>query len=205
MSSLTTTHTWPVCPPASGSARSKVCSVLCQYKIYVSCVRHGMFTLFLEHLFPVFQFGYFYIYPYFIIRDFLLINAHISWSHEELAYWLYIKIFILFYSHLSVVFWDLMSFINIWGHITCSSGTLSIVLAHWNVMWQTQDITPHPVTVYRHRADLPLCYLLMWNVKLEYTISHFNVLGQTRPGNPSLTSHTHTSECSTLWCCYGTW
>ena len=58
-------------------------------------------------------------------------------------------------------------------------------------MPQTQDMTPHPVTVYRHRPDLPLCYPLMWNITLEYTTTHFNVLGQTRSGNPSPTLHTH--------------
>ena len=58
-------------------------------------------------------------------------------------------------------------------------------------MPQTQDTTPHPVTVYRHGADLSLCYPLMWNVTLEYTATHFNVLGETRPGNPSPTFHTH--------------
>ena len=31
----------------------------------------------------------------------------------------------------------------------------------------------------------------MLNVTLEYTTTHFNVLGQTQPGNPSPTSHTH--------------
>ena len=84
---------------------------------------------------------------------------------------------------------------NIWGHITtvpaCSSGTLTNVLPHRNAMPQTQDTTPHPVTVYKHRADLSLCYPLMWNVTLEYTDTHFNVLGETRPGNPSPTFHTH--------------
>ena len=55
----------------------------------------------------------------------------------------------------------------------CSSGTLTNVLPHRNAMPQTQDMTPHPVTVYRHRADLSLCYPLMWNVTLEYTATHF--------------------------------
>ena len=36
-------------------------------------------------------------------------------------------------------------------------------------MPQIQDMTPHPVTVYRHGADLSPCYPLMWNVTLEYT------------------------------------
>ena len=89
----------------------------------------------------------------------------------------------------------LTSLWNIWGHITtvptCSSGTLTNVLPHRNAMPQTQDTTPHPVTVYRHGANLSLCYLLMWNVTLEYTATHFNVLGETRPGNPSPTFHTH--------------
>ena len=89
----------------------------------------------------------------------------------------------------------LTSLWNIWGHITtvpaCSSGTLTNVLPHRNVMPQTQDTTSHPVTVYRHGADLSLCYPSMWNVTLEYTATHFNVLGETRPGNPSPTFHTH--------------
>ena len=89
----------------------------------------------------------------------------------------------------------LTSLWNIWGHITtvpaCSSDTLTNVLPHRNAMPQTQDTTSHPVTVYRHGADLSLCYPLMWNVTLEYTATHFNVLGETRPGNPSPTFHTH--------------
>ena len=101
----------------------------------------------------------------------------------------------------------LTSLVNIWGHIatvpTCSSGTLTNVLPHRNAMPQTQDMTSHPVTVYRHGADLSLCYSVLWNVTLEYTTIYFNVLGQTRSGNLSLTSHTHTSERSTLWCCFG--
>ena len=80
-----------------------------------------------------------------------------------------------------------------------SSGTLTNVLPHRNAMPQTQDMTPHLVTVYRHGTDLSLCYPLMWNVTLEYT--HFNVLGETRPGNPSPTFHTHqgTLNLILLW------
>ena len=94
--------------------------------------------------------------------------------------------------------WDLTSFVNIWAHIatvpSCSSGTLTNVLRHRNAVPQTQNITPHLVTVYRHGADL--CYPLMWNATLEHTTSHFNVLGQT--------SSTQTSERLTLSCCtYG--
>ena len=89
----------------------------------------------------------------------------------------------------------LTSLWNIWGHITtvpaCSSGALTNVLPHRNAMPQTQDTTPHPVTVYGHGADLSLCYPLVWNVTLEYTATHFNVLGETRPGNPFPTFHTH--------------
>ena len=72
----------------------------------------------------------------------------------------------------------------------CRSGTLTNVLPHWYVMLLIQDMTSHPVTVYRHRANLSLCYPFMWNVTLEYTTTHFNVLGQTRFGNPSPTFHT---------------
>ena len=60
------------------------------------------------------------------------------------------------------VCWGLMLFLNIWGHIatvpTCSSGTLTNVFPHRNAIPQTQDMTPQPVTVYRHRAELSLCY-----------------------------------------------
>ena len=98
----------------------------------------------------------------------------------------------------------LTSLLNIWGHIAtepaCSSGTLTLVLPHRNAMPQTQDMTPLPVTVYRHRADLSLCYPLMWNVTLEYTATHFNV---RRDREILLRPSTHISECSTLWCCYG--
>ena len=88
----------------------------------------------------------------------------------------------------------LTSLWNIWGHITtvpaCSSGTLTNLLPHRNAMPQTQDLTPHPVTVYRQGAGLSLCYPLMW-FTLEYTATHFSVLGETRPGNPSPTFHAH--------------
>ena len=36
----------------------------------------------------------------------------------------------------------------------CSSGTLINVLSHRNAMPQTQDMKPHPVTVYRHWVEL---------------------------------------------------
>ena len=89
----------------------------------------------------------------------------------------------------------LTSLLNIWGHITkvpaCSSGTLTNVLPYMNSMPQSDDMTTHPVTVYRHRTDLSLCYPLMWNITLEYTATHFNVLGKTRLGNPSPIIHTH--------------
>ena len=88
----------------------------------------------------------------------------------------------------------LTSLLNIWGHIVtepaCSSGTLTNVLPHRNAMLQTQDMTPHSLTLYGHGADLSLCYPLMWNVTLEYTATHFNGLGKTRPGNPSPTFFT---------------
>ena len=53
------------------------------------------------------------------------------------------------------------------------------------------DATPHPVTVYRQIINLSLCYLLMWNITLEHTATHFNILGQTRSGNPFPTFHTY--------------
>ena len=45
-------------------------------------------------------------------------------------------------------------------------------------------MTPHPVTVYIHGPDLSLCYPLMWNITLEYTTTHFNVLGKSFPNLP---------------------
>ena len=38
---------------------------------------------------------------------------------------------------------------------TCSSGTSTSVLPHGNAMPHTHDTTPHAVTIYRHRANLP--------------------------------------------------
>ena len=99
----------------------------------------------------------------------------------------------------------LTSLLDTWGNNTtvraCSSGTLTNVLPHRIAMPQTQDITPHPITVYRHGADLALHYPLMWNVTLEYTTTHFNGLGETRPGNPTPTFHTHqrTLNLMLLW------
>ena len=46
----------------------------------------------------------------------------------------------------------------------CSSSALTNVLPHENAMSQTQELTPHPVTVYRQMTDLSLCYPLIWNV-----------------------------------------
>ena len=89
----------------------------------------------------------------------------------------------------------LTSLLFIWGHIAtvpaCRSGALTNVLQHRNAMPQTKDMAPHLVIVYRHGAHLLLCYLLMWNITLEYTATHFNVFGQTRLGHPSPTFHTH--------------
>ena len=49
----------------------------------------------------------------------------------------------------------LLRFIKVLGHIAavpaCSSGTLTNVLPQSNVMQKTQAMTPHPVTIYRHR------------------------------------------------------
>ena len=39
--------------------------------------------------------------------------------------------------------------------------TLTIVLPHWNSMLCKKDMTPHPITVYRHRDALLKWYPLM--------------------------------------------
>ena len=115
-----------------------------------------------------------------------LILDQISWA-IKLFYSSFVKDYhpkntrISHYIKCLFVCFGLTSLWNIWGHIAtvpaCSSGILTNVLPQRNVMPQTQDTTPHPVTVYRHGADLSLCYPLMWNVTLEYTATHFNVMG----------------------------
>ena len=112
----------------------------------------------------------------------------------------------------------LTSLWNIWGHITavpaCSSGTLTNVLLHRNAMPQTQDMTPHPVTVYRHmtwhptpsqftdtgptcRCAIHWCGTSHWNTQLPILMSWVRPDREILP-RPS----THTSKCST-WCCHG--
>ena len=54
---------------------------------------------------------------------------------------------------------------------------------------QTQDTTPQPVTVYRHRADLSLCYPMMWNVTLGYTTTIW--MSWVKPDRESPISRTH--------------
>ena len=145
-----------------------------------------------------------YLLTFLLYFNILLIFEHWRVSmHAELYYSL--TFFILNGIWVMFVCLGLTSLLNIWGHImtvpACISGTLTNVLPHRNTMPQTQDMTPHPVTVYRHGADLSLCYTLMWNVTLEYTATQFNVLGETRPGNPSPTFHTHqrTLNLMLLW------
>ena len=63
------------------------------------------------------------------------------------------------------------------------------LLVLWNAMPQSQGMKPQPATVYRQRTDLSFYYLVMWNVTVEYAITHFNVLGRTRPGNRPALPH----------------
>ena len=73
----------------------------------------------------------------------------------------------------------LTSLLNIWGHIAkvpaCSSFTLTNVLPHRNVMPQTQDMTPHPVTVYDTRLTcrcaIHWCGTSHWNTQLPILMS----------------------------------
>ena len=55
---------------------------------------------------------------------------------------------------------------------------MTIVLPHLKAIPQIKDMTPYPVMVYRHWADL-LRYTLIENFTLETTITHFNILGLT--------------------------
>ena len=63
-------------------------------------------------------------------------------------------------------------------------------------------MTHHPVKIYRHRTELTLCYILMWKVRLEFTIAHFHVLGLTRQIHPSLIKLPHQKQTQ-LYCCHG--
>ena len=54
----------------------------------------------------------------------------------------------------------------------CSSSTLTNVLPHMNAMPQTQDMTPHLVTVYRHGADLSQCYPLCGTSRVFTCVTH---------------------------------
>ena len=83
-----------------------------------------------------------------------------------------------FYMHITsivvlLVYMNKVIYFNIYGHIATvpaySTGNLTNMLLQRNAKPQTQDMTPHPVTVYSHGADLSL----MWNVTLEHTITHF--------------------------------
>ena len=71
---------------------------------------------------------------------------------------------------------------------------------------QTQDITPHPVTTYRYRTwhPNPSQYTETGHRTERHNGIHnypFEVLGMTRPGNPSSTYHTR-SKHSTLCRCF---
>ena len=81
----------------------------------------------------------------------------------------------------------------------CCSDTLTNVLPHRNTMPQTHDRTPTPSQYTDTGADLSLRYPLMWNVTPEYTATHFNVLGKTRPGNSSPIFDTHTPANTQLY------
>ena len=69
----------------------------------------------------------------------------------------------------------------------CSSGSLSLTneLPH-----RTGHDNPSRHSIGLRQRAYFSCNPLMWNVTLEYTTIHFNVLGQTRLGYPSPTFHT---------------
>ena len=73
----------------------------------------------------------------------------------------------------------LMLFFNIWVHITtvpsCSSGTLTNVLPHWNAMWPTQEMTP-TLSQYTDirltcRCAFHLCGKSHWYTQLPFWVS----------------------------------
>ena len=59
-------------------------------------------------------------------------------------------------------------------------------------MQQTQDMTHHPVKVYRHRTELTLCYILIWKVRLLNSQLHI-LMSWVSPDRyilPQLSFHT---------------
>ena len=69
----------------------------------------------------------------------------------------------------------------------CSSGTFVQCAATQksHAADTGHDTPPRHSILTVHRANLSLCYLLMWNITMEYKTTHFNVLGLTRSGNQS--------------------
>ena len=104
------------------------------------------------------------------------------------------------------VCWGSMSLLNICGHIAmvpaCSSGNLTNVLPYRYAMLQTQYMTPHPFTEYRHRTDLSMCYPLMWSVTGIHNYSFKCLL--VRPDRKSFPNLPHTTakagpvECKSI-------
>ena len=81
--------------------------------------------------------------------------------------------------HTCNIYLGFTSPLNILGHIatvfTCRSCAMTNVLPHKNAMPQTQDMTPHPVTVYRHPTDCRCAIhrhgTLHWNTQLPILMS----------------------------------
>ena len=72
----------------------------------------------------------------------------------------------------------------------CSSGTLNMVLPHWNNMTYTSDMTP---TIFKYKDTGQPVVLSIWNVTLAETTKHFHVLGLTH-----LRNHSPTFQKATL-------
>ena len=84
----------------------------------------------------------------------------------------------------------------------CSSGTLTNVLQYRNAMPETQDMSPHTVTAYRHRTDLSLYYPLMWNVTLELRNYPFKCIGSdpsSYPQPPNLCTEAVIDRAMRTW------
>ena len=101
--------------------------------------------------------------------------------------------------------WGFMSLLNIWGHVaavpTCNSGTLTDVLLHRNAMPQTQDMAPHPVTVYRRGADLSCfhwCGTSHWNTQLPILMSRVRPDLEILPRPSTHTSKTQLYDAVTV-------
>ena len=96
-------------------------------------------------------------------------------------------------------------FLNIWGHMAmvhaCIYGTLTTVQPHWNAMPQRQDMTPIPVTVYRHGPNLS--FFVDWCWKFHWKLQIPTLMSWIKPDHEILSRpSTHKANNPFQWYCY---